>query len=32
MKPPDCEKISFLDRFTLKGYAGNTKIVDISEG
>lgn len=26
------KKISFLDRFTLKGYAGNTKIVDISEG
>lgn len=26
------KKISFLDRFSLKGYAGDTKIVDISEG
>lgn len=25
------KKISFLDRFALKGYAGDTKIVDISE-
>ena len=26
------KKISFLDRFSMKGYAGDTKIVDISEG
>jgi len=26
------KKISFLDQFVLKGYAGNTKIVDISSG